>query len=78
MVVVAGQGPRANGMPEMFTFTEYINVDPVLAKCCTTFTDGRISGATYGSVIVHAEPEAIDKGPILALDTSDLIHLKLG
>jgi len=77
MIVVAGQGPRANGMPEMFSFTEYINVDPTLSKCCTTFTDGRISGATYGSVIVHAEPEAIDKGPILELDTSDLIHLKL-
>lgn len=77
MVVVAGQGPRANGMPEMFTFTEYINVDPVLAKCCTTFTDGRISGATYGSVVVHAEPEAIDAGPILELETSDLIHLQL-
>jgi len=77
IIVVAGQGPRANGMPEMFTFTEYINVDPVLSKCCTTFTDGRISGATYGSVIVHAEPEAIDKGAILELETSDLIHLEL-
>lgn len=77
MIVVAGQGPRAFGMPEMFTFTEYINVDPVLRKCCTTFTDGRISGATYGSVIVHSEPEAADGGPILYLETGDLIHLRL-
>jgi len=75
MVVIVGEGPKANGIPEMFYPSEYLNRDPVLRHVAMLFTDGRYSGATYGPCIGHASPEALEGGGIGALRTGDLIYM---
>jgi dihydroxy-acid dehydratase len=75
IVVIAGEGPKANGIPEMFYPSEYLNRDPVLRHVAAMITDGRSSGATYGPCIGHASPEALDGGGIGALRTGDVLYM---
>jgi dihydroxyacid dehydratase/phosphogluconate dehydratase len=75
LVVIAGEGPKADGIPEMFYPSEYLNRDPVLRHVAGMITDGRYSGATYGPCIGHASPEALEGGGIGALRTGDLVYM---
>jgi dihydroxyacid dehydratase/phosphogluconate dehydratase len=75
LVVISGEGPRANGMPEMFYPSEYLNRDLLLRYMGVLFTDGRYSGATYGPCIGHCSPEAFEGGGIGAIETGDWIYL---
>jgi len=75
MVVIAGEGPKANGIPEMFYPSEYLNRDPILRHVAALITDGRYSGATYGPCIGHASPEALEGGGIGALRTGDVVYM---
>ncbi len=75
LVVIAGEGPRANGIPEMYYPSEYLNRDPLLGRITALITDGRYSGATYGPCIGHAAPEALAGGLIGAIETGDLVYL---
>ena len=75
MIVIAGEGPKANGIPEMFYPSEYLNRDPVLRHVAALITDGRYSGATYGPCIGHASPEALEGGGIGALRTGDVVYM---
>ncbi|MBM4324578.1 MAG: hypothetical protein FJ115_13540, partial [Deltaproteobacteria bacterium] len=59
LIVIAGEGPLAHGMPEMFYPSEYLNRDLLLRYIGVLFTDGRYSGATYGPCIGHCSPEAL-------------------
>lgn len=77
MVFIAGEGPKANGIPEMFYPSEYLNRDPVLRHVAALFTDGRYSGATYGPCIGHASPEALEGGGIGAVLTGDLVYMDM-
>ncbi|ESU71596.1 dihydroxy-acid dehydratase [Geobacillus thermopakistaniensis] len=76
-VVIAGQGPEAFGMPEMFTPMQHINANRQLKRIATLISDGRYSGVTYGAAIGHMTPEAIRGGGILYLKTGDLLHIGL-
>lgn len=76
-VIIAGQGPHAYGMPEMFTPMQHINSHRKLRKLATLISDGRYSGATYGAAIGHVTPESFDRGGILYLQTGDLLYLGL-
>jgi dihydroxy-acid dehydratase len=76
-VVISGQGPRAFGMPEMFTPMQHINANQVLRRLAVLVSDGRFSGVTYGAAIGHVTPEAFEGGGIGLLDTGDLLHLRL-
>lgn len=76
-VIIAGQGPVAFGMPEMFTPMQHINASRVLKKLATIISDGRYSGVTYGAAIGHMTPEAYEDGGIGFLQTGDVIHLQL-
>ncbi|WP_078553443.1 dihydroxy-acid dehydratase [Bacillus alkalicellulosilyticus] len=76
-VIVAGQGPIAFGMPEMFTPMQHINASRKLKRIATLISDGRYSGVTYGAAIGHMTPEAIEEGGILYLQTGDLLYLAL-
>ncbi len=76
-VIIAGQGPEAFGMPEMFTPMIHINHNQVLKKFTTLISDGRYSGVSYGAAVGHVTPEAFRKGGILYLQTGDLLHLRL-
>ncbi len=75
MVVIAGEGPKADGIPEMFYPSEYLNRDPLLRHVAALITDGRYSGATYGPCLGHASPEALDGGGIGALRTGDVVYM---
>lgn len=75
IVVIAGEGPKANGIPEMFYPSEYLNRDPVLRHVSAMITDGRYSGATYGPCIGHASPEALEGGAIGAVRSGDWIWM---
>jgi dihydroxy-acid dehydratase len=75
LVVIAGEGPRAHGMPEMFYPSEYLNRDILLRHTAVLFTDGRYSGATYGPCIGHCSPEAFEGGGVGAIETGDWIYL---
>jgi phosphogluconate dehydratase len=76
VVVVRGQGPRANGMPELHQLT------PALASLqskgfkVALVTDGRMSGAS-GNVpaAIHLSPELVSGGPIGQLRDGDVIEL---
>lgn len=76
-VIIAGQGPVAFGMPEMFTPMQHINANRILKRVCTIISDGRYSGVTYGAAIGHMTPESIQGGGIGYLKTGDVLHLQL-
>ncbi|UVI30666.1 dihydroxy-acid dehydratase [Paenibacillus spongiae] len=77
VVIIRYQGPRATGMPEMFFMSELIASDPVLSRTTSLVTDGRFSGATRGPCVGYLGPEALDGGPIAAVENSDLIRIDI-
>ncbi|BDG60188.1 dihydroxy-acid dehydratase domain-containing protein [Caldinitratiruptor microaerophilus] len=76
-IVIAGQGPEAFGMPEMFTPMQHINANRQLRRLTCLLSDGRYSGVTYGAAIGHVTPEAARGGGILYLRTGDVLLLGL-
>lgn len=76
-VIIAGQGPVAFGMPEMFTPMQHINANRVMKNLATIISDGRYSGVTYGAAIGHMTPEAFQGGGIGYLQTGDVLYLGL-
>lgn len=74
-VIIAGQGPEAFGMPEMFTPMQHINANRQMQRVATLISDGRYSGVSYGAAIGHMTPEAYQGGDILYLKQGDLLHL---
>jgi len=74
VVVVRGQGPRANGMPELHKLTPTLAVLQDRGQKVALLTDGRMSGAS-GKVLaaIHVSPEAASAGPIAKLREDDLI-----
>ncbi|MBN1640150.1 MAG: dihydroxy-acid dehydratase [Anaerolineae bacterium] len=77
MVVISGQGPRAFGMPEMFTPMRHINANRSLHRIAALISDGRYSGTTWGAAIGHVTPEAMGGGWIGLLETGDVLHVQL-
>ena len=77
LVVISGQGPKAFGMPEMYTPMQHINANRRLRRLAMLLSDGRYSGVTYGAAIGHVTPEAFDGGAIGLLETGDLVHVQL-
>ena len=78
VVVVRGQGPSANGMPELHKLTSPLNVLQSKGFEIAIVTDGRMSGAS-GSVpaVIHVTPEAINKGRIGLINNDDLLELDI-
>ncbi len=73
--LIAGQGPAAFGMPEMFTPMQIINSSMRLREASMLLTDGRYSGVTQGPAFGHVSPEAFHDGGILFLKTGDLLYV---
>ena len=74
MVVVAGVGPHAAGMPEIDLSTSSPNpLDPMAVLA----TDGRVSFGTNVLSIAHLVPEALDGGAVGSIRTGDWIHLDI-
>ena len=64
VVVVRGQGPRANGMPELHRLTAVLGALQRDGHRVALVTDGRMSGAS-GRIpaAIHLTPEAAAGGP---------------
>ena len=77
VVVIRYEGPRANGMPEMYFASTIISNDHTLNATTALVTDGRYSGAMEGPCIGHVTPEAIEGGPIALIEDGDLIEINI-
>jgi dihydroxy-acid dehydratase len=77
VVVIRYEGPRANGMPEMYYATAIIAASKELTATCAVVTDGRYSGAAKGPAVGHVTPEALDGGPIALVEDGDLIEINV-
>lgn len=76
VVVLRGQGPRANGMPELHRLTPLLGSLQDEGFAVALVTDGRMSGAS-GKVpaVIHLSPEAVGGGPIGKVRDGDVIVL---
>lgn len=76
IAVIAYQGPRANGMPELHKLTPILGVLLDRGFKVGLITDGRMSGAS-GKVpaAIHISPECILDGPLAKVQTGDMIQL---
>lgn len=74
VVVVIGQGPAANGMPELHKLTPPLSVLQQKGYKVALVTDGRMSGAS-GKVLagIHVTPEAKKGGLIGHLRDGDIV-----
>ncbi len=74
VAVILGQGPRANGMPELHKLTPTLGVLQDRGQRVALLTDGRMSGAS-GKVLaaIHVTPEAACGGAIAKLRDGDTI-----
>lgn len=74
VAVIIGQGPRANGMPELHKLTPTLQVLQSRGQRVALLTDGRMSGAS-GSVLaaIHVSPEACGGGAIGKVRDGDTI-----
>ena len=77
VMVIRYEGPRANGMPEMYFAAAILSSDRVLNTTTAIVTDGRYSGAMRGPCIGHVTPEALEGGPIALVEDNDLIELNV-
>ncbi|MDE7164941.1 MAG: dihydroxy-acid dehydratase [Clostridiales bacterium] len=77
VVVIRYEGPKGGpGMREMLTTAAAI-VGMGLENDVPIVTDGRISGATRGTVIGHVSPEAADGGKIALVKDGDAIKIDI-
>lgn len=76
-VFIRYEGPKSNGMPEMFYTSQAISSDAELGRSIALITDGRFSGASTGPVIGHCSPEAQAGGPIALVEEGDLIRIDI-
>lgn len=76
VAVIRGQGPRANGMPELHKLTPTLSVLQDRGQRVALLTDGRMSGAS-GKVLaaIHVSPEAVCGGALAILRDGDLVRI---
>jgi dihydroxy-acid dehydratase len=77
VLVLAGCGPVGAGMPEW-------GMIPIPARLLRTgvtdmvrVTDARMSGTSFGTVVLHVAPEAAIGGPLALVQDGDLITLDI-
>ena len=76
VAVLRGQGPRANGMPELHQLTPVLGSLLARGFRVALVSDGRMSGAS-GSVpaAIHVTPEAVAGGALARVRDGDVIRL---
>jgi phosphogluconate dehydratase len=74
VAVIVGQGPRANGMPELHKLTPTLGVLQDRGQRVALVTDGRMSGAS-GKVLaaIHVSPEAACGGALARVRDGDRV-----
>ncbi|MEW6458426.1 MAG: dihydroxy-acid dehydratase [Bacillota bacterium] len=77
VVVIRYEGPKGGpGMREMLTPTSAL-AGMGMDREVALLTDGRFSGATRGAAIGHISPEAMEGGPLAALQDGDMIEINI-
>ncbi|WP_395647276.1 phosphogluconate dehydratase [Terricaulis sp.] len=76
VIVVRGQGPQANGMPELHKLMPLLGALQDRGFRVALVTDGRMSGAS-GKVLaaIHVTPEATFGGPLAKVRDGDLLRV---
>jgi len=76
VIVVRGQGPRANGMPELHKLMPMLGALQDRGFRVALVTDGRMSGAS-GKVLaaIHVTPEAAEGGPLAKVRNDDVLRV---
>jgi phosphogluconate dehydratase len=76
VAVIRGQGPRANGMPELHKLTPTLSLLQDRGQRVALLTDGRMSGAS-GKVLaaIHVSPEAACSGALAKVREGDTIRI---
>jgi phosphogluconate dehydratase len=76
VIVVRGQGPRANGMPELHKLMPLLGALQDRGFRVALVTDGRMSGAS-GKVLaaIHVTPEAAEGGPLAKVRNGDVLRV---
>ncbi|MEZ5961820.1 MAG: phosphogluconate dehydratase [Hyphomonadaceae bacterium] len=76
VIVVRGQGPRANGMPELHKLMPLMGALQDRGFHVALATDGRMSGAS-GKVLaaIHITPEAAEGGPLAKVRDGDVLRV---
>jgi phosphogluconate dehydratase len=76
IIVVRGQGPRANGMPELHKLMPLMGALQDRGFKVALATDGRMSGAS-GKVLaaIHITPEAAEGGPLAKVRDGDILRI---
>jgi dihydroxy-acid dehydratase len=76
IVVIRYEGPKGGpGMREMLNPTSALAGMNI--KDVGLITDGRFSGGTRGPCIGHVSPEAMEDGPIAAIQNGDIIEIDI-
>ncbi|MGD9125437.1 MAG: dihydroxy-acid dehydratase, partial [Desulfarculaceae bacterium] len=77
VLVVRGEGPKGGpGMREMLALSGAL-AGMGLSDKVMLLTDGRFSGASRGVCVGHVAPEAVERGPIAAVRSGDVIEMDL-
>jgi dihydroxy-acid dehydratase len=77
VILIRYEGPKGGpGMREMLSPTSAI-AGMGLDKSVALITDGRFSGATRGASIGHVSPEAMEGGPVAAVEEGDIIIIDI-
>jgi len=76
VAIIRGQGPHANGMPELHKLTPTLQVLQDRGQRVALLTDGRMSGAS-GTILaaIHVVPEAARGGMINLIEDGDEITI---
>jgi len=76
VIVIRYEGPKGGpGMREMLNPTSAISGMEI--KSVALITDGRFSGGTRGPSIGHISPEAMENGPLAAVNNGDIIKIDI-
>lgn len=79
VMVLKNAGPIGSmGMPEAgsLPIPKYLSEKGV--KDMVRVSDGRMSGTSYGAVVLHVSPETAAGGPIALIEDGDMIELDVG
>ncbi|GAA0268558.1 IlvD/Edd family dehydratase [Actinomadura nitritigenes] len=75
VLVLRNAGPVAAGMPEAGSFPIPKKLAQQGVRDMVRVSDARMSGTSYGTVVLHVAPEAAIGGPLALVEDGDVIRL---
>ena len=75
VLVLRNAGPVGSGMPEAGSFPIPRKLAQAGVRDMVRVSDARMSGTSYGTVVLHVAPEAAVGGPLALVEDGDMIRL---